>query len=140
VIVVDQFGYPTKASKIAVARDPQTGYDNAVHFTPGTTYAVVDKSTGKIVKRVRQLLGMVAPQTTSQATKSGGLISPMLRFQELTQSWILRRDSVPSNSRSGQDPQIRPWRGKRGLISGLIKSDVSQIKDLHGGGFDAGAG
>src|SRR5262249_50210880 len=51
VIVVDQFGYPTKASKIAVIRDPQMGYDNVVSFTPGTTYAVVDKSTGKIVKK-----------------------------------------------------------------------------------------
>src|SRR5262249_14426216 len=51
VIVVDQFGYPTKASKIAVIRDPQTGYDNVAHFTPGTTYAVVDKSTGKITKQ-----------------------------------------------------------------------------------------
>ena len=37
VIVVDQFGYPTKASKIAVIRDPQMGYDNVVSFTPGTT-------------------------------------------------------------------------------------------------------
>src|SRR5215469_11164410 len=36
VIVVDQFGYPTKASKIAVIRDPQMGYDNAISFTPGT--------------------------------------------------------------------------------------------------------
>ena len=35
VIVVDQFGYPTKATKIAVIRDPQMGYDSAVHFTPG---------------------------------------------------------------------------------------------------------
>ena len=51
VIVVDQFGYPTKASKIAVIRDPQMGYDNVVSFTPGTTYVVVDKSTGKIVKK-----------------------------------------------------------------------------------------
>jgi len=51
LIVVDQFGYPTKASKIAVIRDPQVGYDNAVHFTPGTTYAVIDQSTGKITKQ-----------------------------------------------------------------------------------------
>jgi endoglucanase len=50
VIVVDQFGYPTKASKVAVIRDPQTGYDSAVHFTPGTHYAVIDQSTGTIVK------------------------------------------------------------------------------------------
>src|SRR5262245_29466146 len=39
VIVVDQFGYPTKASKVAVIRNPQAGYDNAVHFTPGKIYA-----------------------------------------------------------------------------------------------------
>jgi hypothetical protein len=51
VIVVDQFGYPTKASKIAVIRDPKVGYDNAAHFTPGTTYALVDQSTGKITKQ-----------------------------------------------------------------------------------------
>jgi hypothetical protein len=50
-IVVDQFGYPTKAAKIAVIRDPQVGYDASVHFTPGTIYAVVDQSTGKIVKQ-----------------------------------------------------------------------------------------
>src|SRR5262249_53300480 len=49
-IVVDQFGYPTKASKMAVIRDPQVGYDSAAHFTPGPTYGVVDRSTGKIVK------------------------------------------------------------------------------------------
>jgi len=34
--VIDQFGYPTKASKIAAIRDPKVGYDNAAHFTPGT--------------------------------------------------------------------------------------------------------
>src|SRR5262249_4577048 len=51
LIVVDQFGYLRKASKIAVIRDPQLGYDNAVHFTPGKTYAVIDRSTGNIVKQ-----------------------------------------------------------------------------------------
>jgi hypothetical protein len=35
VIVVDQFGYPTQAVKTAVIRNPQVGYDSAVHFTPG---------------------------------------------------------------------------------------------------------
>jgi Cellulase N-terminal ig-like domain len=51
VIVIDQFGYPVRASKIAVIRDTQLGYDNAAHFTPGDTYAVVDQYTGKIIKR-----------------------------------------------------------------------------------------
>lgn len=50
-IVVDQFGYPTRASKVAVIRDPQVGYDNTAQFTPGTSYAVVRQPTGEIVKR-----------------------------------------------------------------------------------------
>src|SRR5271170_2768648 len=44
VIVVDQFGYPTTASKVAVIRDPKVGYDNAAHFTPGAAYALVNQS------------------------------------------------------------------------------------------------
>jgi endoglucanase len=50
-IVVDQFGYRTTATKVAVIRDPQTGYDSAVSFTPGTQYAVIDQATGAIVKQ-----------------------------------------------------------------------------------------
>jgi Cellulase N-terminal ig-like domain len=48
-IVVDQFGYPATAAKVAVIRNPQTGYDSGDPFTPGTAYAVVSKSTGQIV-------------------------------------------------------------------------------------------
>jgi endoglucanase len=50
-IVVDQFGYPTNASKVALIRDPKVGYDAAAHFTPGATYAIVDQSTGNIAKQ-----------------------------------------------------------------------------------------
>jgi hypothetical protein len=32
LIVVDQFGYPTKAAKIAVIRNPQVGYDSVGSF------------------------------------------------------------------------------------------------------------
>ncbi len=45
-IVVDQFGYRTSAEKIAVARDPQTGFDASDSFTPGKTYALVDAVSG----------------------------------------------------------------------------------------------
>jgi endoglucanase len=43
----------------------------------------------------------------------------------------------------GQDPQSRPWPGKReglakGMLSGLVKGDTAQVKDLRGGWFDAG--
>lgn len=43
-IVVDQFGYLPSSRKIAIIRDPQTGFDAAESFTPGATYAVVRAS------------------------------------------------------------------------------------------------
>ena len=51
LIVVDQFGYRTSATKVAIIRDPQTGYDSGVSFTPGSQYTVVDKASGKTVKQ-----------------------------------------------------------------------------------------
>jgi endoglucanase len=185
VIVVDQFGYPTKASKIAVARDPQTGYDSAVHFTPGTTYAVVDKSTGKIVKKgpptawnggaTDDVSGdkvwwfdfsdVTIPGTYTVVDVDKGLRSVEFEIDDRVYRDVLKLAvrtyfyqragfkkttetagsdwaDAASHMGPGQDPQSRPWQGKRGLISGLIsgliKSDVSQIKDLHGGWFDAG--
>lgn len=41
-IVVDQFGYLPSSEKVAVIRSPQTGFDSAMSFTPGATYALVD--------------------------------------------------------------------------------------------------
>jgi endoglucanase len=46
-IVVDQFGYRRLDEKIAVVRSPQTGFDAAMGFTPGPTYAVVDAHSGQ---------------------------------------------------------------------------------------------
>ena len=44
-IVVDQFGYrPDAIEKIAVIRNPLTGFDHAESFSPGGTYALVDAS------------------------------------------------------------------------------------------------
>lgn len=50
MIVIDQFGYPTKSKKVAVIRAPQVGYDSGVKFSPGLSYALVELPTGKIVK------------------------------------------------------------------------------------------
>lgn len=42
-LVVDQFGYRTNAQeKIAVIRNPVTGFDSGDSFSPGTTYALVN--------------------------------------------------------------------------------------------------
>jgi hypothetical protein len=45
-IVVDQFGYLPDGEKVAVIRDPQTGFDASTAFTPGASYALVSASTG----------------------------------------------------------------------------------------------
>lgn len=50
VIVVDQFGYPTKSKKVAVIRAPQVGYDSSSSFSPGKSYALIELPTGKVVK------------------------------------------------------------------------------------------
>jgi len=46
-IVVDQFGYLPDSEKIAVVRDPQTGFDASDAFTPGASYSLIDARTGK---------------------------------------------------------------------------------------------
>jgi endoglucanase len=48
-IVVDQFGYLPDAEKVAVIRDPQTGFDAAASFTPGSSYALVNAGSGSRV-------------------------------------------------------------------------------------------
>jgi endoglucanase len=48
-IVVDQFGYLPDGEKVAVIRDPQTGFDAAASFTPGSSYALVNAASGSRV-------------------------------------------------------------------------------------------
>ncbi|OZY87516.1 LacI family transcriptional regulator [Cellvibrio mixtus] len=48
-IVVDQFGYLPDAKKVAVIRDPQTGYDATQSFTPGATYQLINLDTNAVV-------------------------------------------------------------------------------------------
>ncbi len=48
-IVVDQFGYLPDAKKVAVIRDPQTGYDAAQSFAPSASLSLVDMNTGTAV-------------------------------------------------------------------------------------------
>ena len=48
-ITVDQFGYLPGHQKIAVIRDPQTGFDAGDALTPGATYEVVNAVTNAVV-------------------------------------------------------------------------------------------
>lgn len=48
-IVVDQFGYLPDAQKIAVIRDPVTGYDAAESFTPSSSLTLVNLDNNEVV-------------------------------------------------------------------------------------------
>jgi endoglucanase len=48
-MVVDQFGYLPDAQKIAVVRDPQTGYDADKSFMPSANLSLVNMTTGETV-------------------------------------------------------------------------------------------
>lgn len=50
--MVDQFGYLPDSEKIAVLRDPQTGYDSAESYVPAASYDVVDAESGDTVTSV----------------------------------------------------------------------------------------
>jgi hypothetical protein len=165
-------------------RDPQVGYDSSAHFTPGNTYAVVDQSTGVIVKEGPLIAwnggardevsgdkvwwfdfsDVTIPGTYAIVDIGMGVRSPEFQIDDRVYRVVLKHAArmyfyqragfkkiaetagpdwadAASHMGPGQDPQTRPWRAKRGLIGGLsarIKSDASQIKDLHGGWFDAG--
>lgn len=177
LIVVDQFGYLTKASKIAVIRNPQVGYDNVVHFTPGPSYAVVDLSSGKVVKQGTPIAwnggatdevsgdkvwwfdfsDVTIPGTYTIVDIEKGLRSPEFRIDDHVYRNVLKHAvrmffyqragfdktaqtagsdwaDAASHMGPGQDPQTRPWDAK----GGLSESGDRQIKDLHGGWFDAG--
>lgn len=49
-IVVDQFGYPKNATKIAIIREPLAGYDAGTPYTPGHTFSVIERLSGNTVK------------------------------------------------------------------------------------------
>jgi endoglucanase len=51
-IVVDQFGYLPDAEKIAVLRDPETGFDATDSYTPGSKYQVIDAATKAVVSEL----------------------------------------------------------------------------------------
>jgi hypothetical protein len=48
-LLVDQFGYRPGDPKVAVIRDPHTGYDSAATFSPGAIYQVRRSSDGGVV-------------------------------------------------------------------------------------------
>lgn len=47
--MVDQFGYLPDAQKVAIIRDPQTGYDAAQSFAPSTNLTLVNLDNNQVV-------------------------------------------------------------------------------------------
>lgn len=48
-IVTDQFGYRPNDQKIAILRDPQTGFDAAESYTPSVNYSIVNTVSNSVV-------------------------------------------------------------------------------------------
>ena len=69
-IVVDQFGYLPSSKKIAVIRDPQTGFDASESFTPGTQYALIDNATGNAVFTASPIAWKSGATDTSSGDKA----------------------------------------------------------------------
>jgi len=78
-IVVDQFGYLPDAKKVAVIRDPATGYDRQWHFAPGKAYQVVNVRREQLSLRGRLSPGTPALSIPHQATMPGSSTSRVLR-------------------------------------------------------------
>ncbi|WP_179318112.1 glycoside hydrolase family 9 protein [Winogradskyella helgolandensis] len=66
-IVVDQFGYRPTSEKIAILRDPISGFDASESFAPSYAYAIVDATTNTQV-----YLGHTVPYNSGMEDPSSG--------------------------------------------------------------------
>ena len=69
-IVIDQFGYRPNSDKIAVIRDPQTGFDSNESFNPGNTYALVNASNDQQVFSGTPVAWNASAEDTSSGDKA----------------------------------------------------------------------
>jgi len=111
IIVVDQFGYLPDSEKIAVIRDPQTGFDAATDFTPGSSYALVDATSGTQV-----LTGKATPWNSGAVHAQSGDKAYWFDFSSVTTPGTYYVLDVEKNQRS---PEFR------------IASDVYKIVLRH---------
>ena len=66
-IVVDQFGYLPEAEKIAVLRDPVSGFDSENAYTPGATLQVVNTLDNTVV-----FFGSATPWNNGETADTSG--------------------------------------------------------------------
>jgi endoglucanase len=94
-VVIDQFGYLPSSEKIAVIRDPQTGFDADDSFSPGATYAVVDAESG-----TRVFTGAPAAWSGGATDSSSGDRAWWFDFSSLTTPGRYYVLDIEQNARS----------------------------------------
>ena len=114
----------------SVSGDKVWWFDFSDVTTPGT-YAVVDIDKG-LRSPEFQIDDQVYRNVLRDATRM--YFYQRAGFKKTAETVGSDWADAASHMGPGQDPQTGPWQARHGLSS----SDASQIKDLHGGWFDAG--
>jgi endoglucanase len=165
-IVVDQFGYRTTAEKIAVIRNPLSGFDKTTTpFVPGATYALVDAtSMAKVLEAAPTAwnTGATDPTSGDQAwwfdfssvTTPGTyyVLDETLNvqsdtfsiadgvyagvLQQATRMLYYQRDGIAKDAAYAGTSWSDGMEHPQNATCGLY-DDASTPKDLHGGWDDA---
>jgi len=165
-IVVDQFGYRAGAEKIAVLRNPVTGFDKGKSYFPAAKYVIVDaRSRARVLE--------VTPQAWNGGATDGssGDKAWWLDFSSVTAvgdyfvldetAWVrsaifhigddvydgvltqsmrmfyYQRDGIAKDAKYAGASWADGVAHPQDANCGLY-SDGSGVRDLHGGWFDAG--
>ena len=96
-IVVDQFGYLSSQQKIAVLRDPVTGYDSAEAYTPGATLQVINTGSNAVA-----LSGTAAAWNGGATDASSGDRAWLFDFSAVTAAGTYEILDVERNVRSAR--------------------------------------
>ena len=96
-IVVDQFGYLPSQQKIAVLRDPVTGYDSTDSFTPGGTLQVINTGTSAVT-----LTGTATEWNGGATDSSSGDRAWLFDFSTVTAAGSYEILDVERNVRSAR--------------------------------------
>jgi endoglucanase len=169
-IVVDQFGYRPSAEKVGVIRNPQTGFDNGTHFTPGARYALVDAhSDAKVFEGAPAAWNGGATDTSSgdqawsfdfsSVTTAGeyyvldemnAVRSPVFAIATnvyasvMTQAmrmYYYQRSGIAHDAKYAGVGWADGMNDAQDATCNLCTSGcpgTNQVKDVHGGWFDAG--
>ena len=164
-IVVDQFGYPPASEKIAVLRDPRSGFDSTASFVPGGAYAVVDVRSGDRVLEAAPTVWNGGATDSSSGDRAWwldftrvsargtyfildearGVRSPSFRIDVAVYRAVLeqaermlyyQRDGTAKDARRAGPEWADAFAHPQDLRCELYSG--GSPRDLHGGWFDAG--